>query len=354
MRFLKEAGAVLAVVCSLSFFGCGSDNPNTPPVVNNRVVTTIAGTAGASGLVNDTGAAARFTHPYGITKIGGNLYVADNNNAIRKIVLATGAVTTLAGTGAQGSSDGSGGAVSFYNPFGITNDGTYLYVSDANNHTIRKIDPNTNEVTTFAGTAGSNGSTNGIGPAARFDGPQGITCDGTNLYVADSNNHQIRKIVIATRQVSTIASTPADANQPAHLNFPIGLSNDGTYLYVTEFQDQIILKVAIGTGVYSIVAGSAGTTGHTDGSGAGATFFAPQGITTNGSVAYVSDTANHTIRKIDLSTKAVTTFAGTAGTPGSANGTGSDARFNNPIGLLLDGVTLYVADNGNGTIRMIK
>jgi len=102
-------------------------------------------------------------------------------------------VTTLAGTGSSGSANGTGTSASFYNPMGITTDGTNLYVADTNNHLIRKIVISTEVVTTVAGT-GSSGSVNGTGTSASFSGPTGITTDGTNLYVTDYLNNWIRKI----------------------------------------------------------------------------------------------------------------------------------------------------------------
>jgi hypothetical protein len=160
------------------------------------VVTTLAGTAEISGSTDGTGSAARFLNPWGITTDGTNLYVADTGNStIRQIVIATGAVTTLAGTaGSYGSTDGTGTAASFNNPMGITTDGTNLYVADNLNDTIRQIVIATGAVTTVAGTAGTHGSTDGTGSAARFNYPQGITTDGTNLYVVDISNNTVRRI----------------------------------------------------------------------------------------------------------------------------------------------------------------
>src|SRR5512143_2471243 len=110
-----------------------------------------------------------------------------------------GAVTTLAGTvGSFGISNGTGTAASFNQPIGLTTDGTNLYVADYANHAIRKIVIATGEVTTLAGTPGVLGSTDGTGAAAQFNFPSGITTNGTNLYVADTNNHIIRKVVITT------------------------------------------------------------------------------------------------------------------------------------------------------------
>jgi len=105
----------------------------------------------------------------------------------------SGAVTTLAGTGSSGSANGTGTSASFNCPVGITTDGTNLYVADTYNHLIRKIVISTGAVTTLAGT-GSSGSANGTGTSASFSYPSGITTDGTNLYVADQVNHLIRKI----------------------------------------------------------------------------------------------------------------------------------------------------------------
>jgi len=158
--------------------------------------STLAGAAGYSGATDGTGTAARFYDPYGITTDGTYLYVADSgNNTIRKVSISSGAVTTLAGTaGYSGYADGTGTAARFYDPYGITTDDTYLYVTDSGNNTIRKIEISSGTVTTLAGTAGSSGSTDGTGTAARFNNPCGITTDGTYLYVTDSGNNTIRTI----------------------------------------------------------------------------------------------------------------------------------------------------------------
>ena len=106
----------------------------------------------------------------------------------------SGAVTTVAGTGSTGSANGTGTSASFYNPAGITRDGTNLYVADHNNHLIRKIVISTGAVTTVAGTGSSGSADNTTGTSASFYFPYGITTDGTNLYVGDTFNDLIRKI----------------------------------------------------------------------------------------------------------------------------------------------------------------
>ena len=131
----------------------------------------------------------------GITTDGTNLYVADqSNHRIRQIVISTGVVTTLAGSGTDTFAEGTGTSASFNNPRGITTDGTNLYVSDRSNHRIRKIVISTGAVTTVAGTGSSGSADNTTGTSASFNDPRGITTDGTYLYVTDTKNHRIRKI----------------------------------------------------------------------------------------------------------------------------------------------------------------
>jgi len=268
------------------------------------IVTTLAGTPGAAGSDDGTGAAARFWFPCGITTDGTNLFVADQGNCtIRKIVIATRLVTTLAGMpGVIGSDDGTGAEARFNCPDGITTDGSNLYVVDWADHTIRKVVIATGVVTTLAGAAGVSGSDDGTGTEARFGGPMGITTDGANLYVTD--NHTIRKIVIATGVVTTIA-------------------------------------------------GTAGVSGSNDGTGAEARFNAPTGITTDGANLYVADKLNRTIRKVVIPTRVVTTIAGMAGVIGSDDGIGAAARFSRPVRITTDGASLYVADARNNTIRVV-
>lgn len=395
-------------------------------VITSGVVTTIAGSSYDFGSNDGTGQTARFSSPKGITSDGTNLFVVDRHrNNIRKIVIASGVVTTIAGTaGVSGSTDGRGAAARFYMPEGITTDGTNLFVADSMNHAIRKIElvpgssssssvlasssaanssaPPTNNssssavtssnsssssalassssssttsllggtiqgralnptaVTTFAGdTSGTGGSSDGTGTAARFSSPCCITTDGTNLFVTDRTNHTIRKIVIATGVVTTLAGTAGVSGSndgtgaAAQFSYPRGITTDGTNLFVTDTLNHNIRKIVIATGVVTTLAGTAGVTGNSDGTGAAAQFDYPRGITTDGTNLFITDTLNHTIRKIVISTGVVTTIAGTAGVTGISDGTSTAARFNNPIGITTDGTNLFVGDTSNYTIRKI-
>ncbi|MEK6699123.1 MAG: hypothetical protein AABZ10_08795 [Nitrospirota bacterium] len=348
-------GIVIALaVVLVSGVSKGGINSSDP------VVTTIAGEKMTSGSTDGTGTAARFNFAAGITTDGTNLYVADTyNHTIRKVVISTAEVTTLAGTaGVSGSTDGTGAAALFNYPQGITMDGTNLYIADTNNYTIRKVVISTGEVTTLAGTAGAFGSTDESGPAARFGAPSGITTDGTSLYVADTWNGTIRKIVISTGEVTTLAGTAgafgsADGTgADARFSYTTGIASDGTNLYVVDNRSNTIRKIVIATGDVTTLAGTAGVSGSTDGTGSAAFFFSPQAITRDETNLYVADTANRTIRKIVIPTGEVTTLAGAAGAPGSTDGSATAARFGAPYGITTDGTSLYVTDRG--TIRKIQ
>jgi len=297
------------------------------------------------------------TNPQGITDDGTNLYLTDSyNHKISELVVATGVLTTLAGSGSQGGMDGTGKAASFNRPDGITNDSRNLYVADTSNHKIRKIEISTGIVTTLAGS-GNQGAEDGTGTAATFYNPSGITTDGSNLYVSDQANHNIRKIVIDTGVVTTLAGSDGTGDADgtgaaASFNYPAGITTNGSNLYVADAYNHKIRKIVIASGTVTTVAGS-GIQGGTDGTGKAASFNYPGGITTDGSNLYVVDYGNHSVRKIVIATGIVTTVAG-SGAIGEADGTGTAASFYYPNGITSDGNNLFVADSTNQKIRRIE
>ncbi len=222
-------------------------------VTSTGYVSTFVGSLSERGCTDGTGTSAFIGNPTDIkADSAGNFYVVDiTNNAIRKITPA-GAVTTFVGTcGVTGSADGTGATASFRNPVGLTIDSTNnLYVTDAGNHTIRKITP-AGVVTTIAGTAGVSGSTDGTGTAAKFNDPEYITIDANgNLYVTDSGNHTIRKITSAG-VVTTIAGTAGSSGSTdavgsaARFNSPEGIAIDSSgNLYVADYGNKVIRKIA--------------------------------------------------------------------------------------------------------------
>ena len=326
--------------------------------LSTGVVSTIAGKAETPGFADDAanGATARFNRPYGITSYGGNLFVSDYfNDTIRKVVISTGAVTTVAGMADRsGTTDGTTVTAAFNAPYDVTTtDGDNLYVSDSSNHVIRKIVISTGTVTTIAGGR----IADGIGANAGFGMPAGITTDGVNLYVADCSSNTIRKIVISTGAVTTIAGTAGVSGSAdgtgaaARFNWPNGITTDGTRLFVTDVDNNTVRQIVISTGAVTTIAGTAGVSGFADGTGTVAQFNSPYGITTNGVNLFVTDSGNNSIRQIVISTGVVTTIAGTAGVAGSVDGTGAVAKFNLPYGITTDGVNLFVTDLN--TIRQI-
>jgi len=325
--------------------------------------TTLAGSTPAMVGANGTGAAAQFYGPFGVaTDSSGNVYVADQlDQTIRKITPG-GVVTTLAGTvGVKGSANGTGTAATFNNPAGVATDSSgNVYVADQANDTIREISP-AGVVTTLAGTAGQIGSTDATGAAARFNGPAGVATDSSgNVYVIDQVNQTVRKIA-AGGVVTTLAGTAGVAGSTdatgttARFNYPGALCTDGSgNVYVADTNNHEI-RMVTPAGVVTTLAGAPKDTGSTDGTGSAARFDYPQGIVAdNQGNLFISDTDNNTIRQLVISSRAVTTIAGSAGIQGYSNGTGAGAEFVNPLGIAIDGGgNLYIADNGNDSIRKL-
>jgi hypothetical protein len=361
----------VAVSANGNVYVADTYNSTIRKVTPAGVVTTLAGMAGSPGFVNGPGSSAQFNTPFGVAVDSAtNVYVADtSNDAIRKITPA-GVVTTLAGNGTSGTNDGTGSAARFYYPSGVAVDSaTNLYVADAYNHTIRKVTPVGASwvVTTLAGLAGSPGTNDGTGSAARFYFPEGVAVESaTNVYVADGFNDAIRKLTpVGTNwAVTTLAGQatggPGSADgtgSAARFNVPYGVALDSaTNVYVADDFNSTIRKVTP-AGVVTTLAGLAGVPGSADGTGSVARFNEANGVAvdTNGNV-YVADWGNHTIRKVTpVGTNwKVTTLAGKAGSPGFVNGTGTNAQFNYPNGVAVDtNGNVYVADTANAAIRKV-
>ncbi|MCU1382798.1 MAG: repeat protein [Acidobacteria bacterium] len=256
-RFLYPAG--VAVDPSNNVYVADTSNHTIRKITSAGVVTTLAGTASTRGASDGTGSGAQFFFPTGIgLDTSGNLYVGDqNNNKVRKITPA-GVVSTLAGAdnpqtaGEVVWADGAGGEARFRRPTGVAVDlaGT-VYVADELNHVIRKV-TSAGSVTTFAGAHGSSGSEDGVGSAARFFRPNGVAVDSVGtVYVADTNNSTIRKIT-SDGVVTTLAGEAgeggfADGSPPAaRFSLPTALALDGLgNLYVADTGNQTIRRIVL-------------------------------------------------------------------------------------------------------------
>ena len=260
----------------------GSNNKIRVVALSNGATSSLTGaanTAGTVGFADGAGTTATFSFPYGITTSGGKLYVVDLSNTIRSITIASAEVTTLAGN-ANPAADGTGAAARFNQPQQVTSDGVNLYVADSLNHTIRKIVIASGAVSTLAGS-GSSGVADGTGITAWFNTPRGITTDGSNVYVADTGNNKIRQIVIASGLVTTLAGgsgAPGAADgtgTAAAFNMPYAITTDGSNLYVADSGNNKIRKIVIASGAVSSLTGAAnmaGAVGSADGAATAATF----------------------------------------------------------------------------------
>ena len=311
-------------------------------------VTTLAGSP-VLGWTDSLGAAADFNVPAGLTTdSAGNIYLA-YNHSIRKVT-PTGSVSSLAGDDEKrGYRDGAGATAIFSYIAGITTDRTgNLYVADSYNCLIRKITP-TGLVSTLAGTLLAGEDVDGLGAAASFSRTNGIAAHSNgNLYAAERNT--IRKITPAGL-VSTLAGTTAGTDgsadgigAAARFKGITGIAIDSAgNLYATDSGNNTIRKITPG-GAVSTLAGTAGVYGSADGIGAAASFYSPGAITIdNAGNLYVAD--NNAIRKITPA-GVVSTLAGTAGAAGYVDGVGATARFASLRGIAIDSAgNLYVADD---------
>jgi sugar lactone lactonase YvrE len=351
-------GSLLASLLLVSSVSIASSQPYT--------FGTVVGSVSNPGSADGTNAAAQFTSPKGLTlSPGGDLFLMDGG-ALRKIASWGGnwAVTTIAGMIGQNSfADGTNSNARFRDPQGVAVDAAgNIYVADTYNHAIRRVayDGNNWVVTTIAGPKppyASFGMTDGLNNAARFHNPYGICVDAaTNLYVADSWNHTIRKIstVGADWVVSTLAGLPGvpgsdnGTNMVARFNTPVSVALDPAgNVYVADFKNNIIRKVTPIAGEWAVTtpAGTAGSSGAVDAMGTAARFYLPQSVTLDAAQnVFVADSGNNLIRKISPA-GLVATLAGSSGVPGSVDGTGNTALFNQPYGIAVDSTgTLYVSD----------
>jgi sugar lactone lactonase YvrE len=352
-----------------------------PPKTNythfTDVWTTIAGSAGVPGHNDGTNHEARFNQPIGLALDNdGNLFVADTlNNTIRKMsTKGSGWITTtIAGTaGLSGVADGTNGAARFNQPAGIAIDRAgALFVTDSLNHTIRKATPSGRDwiVTTIVGFPGANGFADGTNRFARFNHPLGIAVGAAGtLFVADSLNHTIRKITHEQTNwvVNTIAGYPLSSGVndglkfAARFNQPSGILVDPNgNLFVTDKLNSTIRKLEPRGAEWfaSTIAGQPRVPGSSDGASAWAHFDTPSSITMdNNNNLYVTDSGNCNIRKLTRSTTnwVVSTLGGEVGVRGTNDGIPNFVRFSYPSGIAANsaGSHYYVADSLNDTIRL--
>lgn len=341
---------------------------------SRKVMSTFMGVAKLKGyktgstLDDDT---LSFPSAVAFHNISQTLYVADEaNNVIRKIDLLTNNESLFAGIkGAGGYVDNINGLSAKFNRItGIEVDASTgdVYVADAGNNVIRKISSGPGNYTTTVAGTGVAGLLGGGGPAtaSQMDQPYSVVTDTfDNVYVADRNNHIIRKInklgmitTYAGTGVAGFTAGPATTATLSRLSGPTGIAMDQTgNLYICDQGNNRIRKVDAVTKVMSVVAGT-GATGSTDGAAASATFYYPTSVTVNktGSIVYVADGNNNKVRKITGGTVSVLAGTGVAGFSGDG-GAPTSATMNDPKSMCLDPTEnfLYIADFLNNRVRMV-
>ncbi len=334
-------------------------------------ISTIAGT-GVQSSTGDGGPAASATlsRPDKLTvDSAGNIYIGDSGaNNVRKID-ASGIISTIAGLGPTAVGDGGAASSASLNlPSGAAADAAgNIYIADATNNRIRKIDASTGNISTIAGT-GTAGNT-GDGAAATsatLSLPRGVALDSDgNVYIADAGNNRIRKVTVSTGNIAALAGTgtagftgDGGAATSATLSSPEAVAVDSSGdVYIADSTNNRIRKVTVSTGNIETIAGMGGSSSSGDGGLAtAAQVNNPAGIAVDSSGnVYISDTFGQRIRKIDASTGNISTVAGT-GTSGSSGdgGLATAARLNFPRGLTLDAAgNLYIADYSNNRIRRV-
>jgi len=289
---------------------------------------------------------------------GDRLFIADSNHNHIVITKLDGTLIDTIGTGERGSSDGEFTKASFYRPQGMALDGNTLYVADTENHLIRKIDLKERAVTTIAGTGQQSHEyfKEGAARSVGLNSPWDLQLVGRVLYIAMAGPHQIWKLDLDKGEVSTFAGSGREARLDGSLleaGFaqPSGIASDGKTLYVADSEANIIRAVDIAARqVRTVVGGDLFEFGDVDGSGDDVRLQHPLGLLAFGDKLLIADTYNHKIKELDPLQKKVTTLVGT-GKPGQTDGV--SPSFYEPGGLSIANGKLYVADTNNHAIRVV-
>jgi trimeric autotransporter adhesin len=328
------------------------------------------GTAGYSG----DGGPATSAELHGDNAVAvdaaGNSYIADYyNNRIRKITASTGIISTVAGNGTAGYSGDGGAATSaeINGPGDVAVDTAgNLYISDLGNNRIRKVTVATGVISTVAGNGTKGYSGDGGAATSAEIGPNGLTVDSAgNIYMADEFSNRIRKVTASTGIISTVAgngtagySGDGGAATSAELNVPDAVAVDGAgNIYLSDHNNERVRKVTVSTGKIATIAGN-GTAGYSGDGGlaTSAELNGPGGLALNAAGdLFIGDFGNNRVRKVAAATSVISTVAGNGVSGYSGDGgAATSAEMDGPSGIALDSAgNLYIADFGNNRIRFV-
>ncbi|MEP0813046.1 MAG: redoxin domain-containing protein [bacterium] len=309
-------------------------------------------------FISDTG--LLFPGKVTVAPDSGNVFIADSGN--HRIVIAdkSGNVMDIIGNGLEDFKDGAFAESSFRRPQGMALDGRYLYIADTENHAIRRADLVSKTVETIAGTGEQMmwGGQGGPGNKTAISSPWDVLLKGNDLFIAMAGSHQIWVYNLDTCRIDPYAGSGREARIDGfRLNAafaqPSGLTLIGDKLYVADSEISCIREVNLSTGnVLTIAGGDLFDFGDADGRGDKARFQHPLGIAALGGALYVADSYNHKIRKLDPNTKETAAFSGT-GKYGDSIGSIADSEFYEPGGICSAVGKLYVADTNNHKVKVI-
>ncbi len=286
------------------------------------------------------------------------LFIADSNHNRIVVTRLDGTLLETIGSGERGSTDGTYEKAGFYRPQGMVLDGDNLFVADTENHLIRRIDLKTKTVSTVAGTGQQSREYFLRGPARTIplSSPWDLQLIGRQLYIAMAGPHQIWKLDLDKQQVSTFAGSGREARldgglMDAGFAQPSGITSDGKKLFIADSESNIIREIDPASGtVETLVGGDLFEFGDVDATGDDVRLQHPLGVVSYGESVLIADTYNHKIKQLDPKQRTVKTFSG-VGKPGQADG--SAASFYEPGGLTIANGKLYVADTNNHAIRVV-
>ena len=336
----------------------------------DHIIGEVVESARAMGALDDTprhwsleqaktpGSALAFPGKVLADEASDQLFIADSNH--NRIVIATldGKVLTVAGTGQEGHADGTFAQATFNHPQGMAMDGSFLYVADTENHLIRRLDLQRWTVDTLLGTGQQARQANlaGVGHQVALNSPWDLVLVGRQLYIAMAGSHQIWVLHLDRGEAQPFAGSGREEiidgpRLEAAMAQPSGLTTDGKTLYVADSETSSIRAIDLGSPgrVETIVGEGLFDFGDQDGTGAHARLQHPLGLVLHQERLYVADTYNHKIKIIDPTRKTSQAYLGSG-----QRGYRDDhvATFYEPGGLSIAAGKLYIADTNNHVIRV--
>lgn len=286
------------------------------------------------------------------------LFIADSNHNRIVVTKLDGTLVDTIGSGVQGADNGPFAQATFYRPQGLALDGNNLYVADTENHLIRRVDLKARTVHTIAGTGKQSYDyfKKGPGTSIGLSSPWDLQLVGRTLYITMAGPHQIWKLDLEKQEVSTYAGSGREVRKDGPLleaGFaqPSGITTNGKSLFIADSESNIIREIDLSSGlVMTLVGGDLFEFGDEDGRGDDVRLQHPLGVFALGDKVLIADTYNHKIKELDPEARVVKSFAG-KGKSGQADG--SEASFYEPAGLSVANGRLFIADTNNHAIRVV-